>query len=78
MVDARPAFACPMCRSATANSEESKSRQPQAYFISILFMLAVPATIFTTLGVALVRMNRNEADVVRQLEQQNHPHSSDN
>jgi len=50
-------MACPMCKAAL----EEDSRLPNAYQTSILFMLSVPGTIFTTLGVGLVMLGRREA-----------------
>ena len=47
---AREAQACPMCKTAI----EEESNVPRAYMLSILFMLAMPATIFTGLGRRLV------------------------
>ena len=52
MVDA--AWACPMCKEAT----ETDSRLPQAYMFSILFMLAVPASIFTGFGIGFYRLSK--------------------
>ena len=51
------ASACPMCK--TANESESDDL-PRAYMLSILFMLAMPATIFTGLGFSLYRMTKRE------------------
>ena len=62
--------ACPMCKNAT----ETDSYQPRAYMYSILFMLAVPATIFGSLGFGLYRMNKSEKTALDELEEfeQNH------
>lgn len=46
---AQAASACPMCNQSIA--EEDKL--PRAYMVSILFMLGMPATIFTTAGLAI-------------------------
>jgi hypothetical protein len=51
------ADACPSCKAANATSE----RRPKAYMASILFMLAMPATVFTGFGVAFYRMSRKAA-----------------
>lgn len=48
------ALGCPMCKAAV----EEKDRRPQAYMYSILFMLAVPATIFSGLGFGLYKINQ--------------------
>lgn len=48
------AQACPSCKSAN----ESDDRRPQAYMASILFMLAMPATVFAGFGVAFWRASR--------------------
>ena len=48
--------ACPGCR--TAN--ETDSRRPTAYMYSILFMLGMPATVFSCFGIAFYRMSRRE------------------
>lgn len=50
------AGACPMCK----NANETDDHRPRAYMISILFMLAVPATIFTGLSVGLYRLSKRE------------------
>lgn len=55
-----PLAACPMCKNA---NEEVDSR-PRAYMYSILFMLAVPATVFTGFGIGMYRLSKREqADV---------------
>ncbi|MBL8815724.1 MAG: hypothetical protein JNL58_06815 [Planctomyces sp.] len=48
------AAACPMCKIAN----ESDDRRPRAYMYSILFMLAMPATVFTGFGISFYRMAR--------------------
>jgi len=50
------AMACPSCK----NANETDTRRPTAYMYSILFMLAMPATIFGCFGVAFYRMSRRE------------------
>jgi hypothetical protein len=51
------AEACPSCKAANATTD----RRPKAYMASILFMLAMPATVFTGFGVAFYRMSRKAA-----------------
>ena len=48
------ANACPNCKLAN----ESESSRPRAYMYSILFMIGMPATIFTGFGVSFYRMVR--------------------
>jgi len=48
------AEACPSCKAAN----EANTRLPLAYQASILFMLGVPATLITGLGVMLYRLNK--------------------
>jgi hypothetical protein len=43
------AEACPMCNQTIAN----ENALPRAYMYSILFMLGMPATVFTSFGVFL-------------------------
>lgn len=49
-----PAMACPGCK----NANETDSLRPRAYMLSILFMLGMPATVFTGFGLAFYRMAR--------------------
>ncbi len=49
-----PAFACPNCKAAN----ETDSLKPKAYMYSILFMIGMPATIFTGFSVSFWRMSR--------------------
>lgn len=46
---AQAASACPMCNQSIAQED----KLPRAYMVSILFMLGMPATIFTTAGLAI-------------------------
>ena len=46
---AASAHACPMCNQSIAEQD----RLPHAYMYSIIFMLAMPATVFTGLGTAI-------------------------
>lgn len=52
------ASACPMCKAAN----DQNDARPRAYMVSILFMLAVPACLFSGLGIGLYRLNRSEAE----------------
>lgn len=49
--------ACPMC----STNIESDQSLPRAYMYSILFMLAVPPTIFVGIGVAIYRAHARQA-----------------
>lgn len=51
------AAACPGCKNATATDP----LLPKAYMYSILFMLAMPATVFTGFGIAFYRLSRKAA-----------------
>lgn len=54
-----PAMACPGCK----NANETDNLRPRAYMLSILFMLGMPATVFTGFGFAFYRMaKRSPAD----------------
>lgn len=46
------ALACPNCKLAN----EADDNKPKAYMYSILFMIGMPATIFTGFGVSFYRM----------------------
>ncbi|MEO2025744.1 MAG: hypothetical protein ABGZ23_07665 [Fuerstiella sp.] len=48
------ATACPNCKFAN----ETESNRPKAYMYSILFMIGMPATIFTGFGISFYRMTR--------------------
>lgn len=63
---ASSAVACPMCKA----SVEEEDRRPQAYMYSIIFMLSVPATIMSGLGVGLYKINRADNAVAKELEEQ--------
>lgn len=49
-----PAMACPNCKAAN----ETDSLKPRAYMYSILFMIGMPATIFTGFSVSFWRLAR--------------------
>jgi len=48
------AIACPNCKFAN----ETESNRPRAYMYSILFMIGMPATIFTGFGISFYRMTK--------------------
>ncbi len=48
------ASACPNCKFAN----ETESNRPKAYMYSILFMIGMPATLFTGFGISFYRMTR--------------------
>ncbi|MAT16896.1 MAG: hypothetical protein CMJ46_16675 [Planctomyces sp.] len=48
------ASACPMCKEAN----ETESALPKAYMYSILFMISMPAIIFTGFGVKFYQLTR--------------------
>ena len=50
------ARACPMCRAAN----ETESSLPLAYMYSILFMLAVPASVLTGFGIGFYRLSKKQ------------------
>ena len=52
------ARACPMCKAGLDDNDA----KPRAYAASILFMLSVPACLFSSLGFGLWRLNRQEWD----------------
>ncbi len=55
------AVACPMCSVANENdlNPQAKNR-PQAYMYSILFMISMPATIFTGFGITFYRLSKKQ------------------
>jgi len=53
------ASACPMCNQSI---QEDKSL-PFAYQASILFMLAMPASMVMALGIGIYKMSRNENNI---------------
>ena len=61
---ATPVRACPMCKAANeADQGEDANRKPMAYMYSILFMLAMPATLLGSYGVIFWRMTRRAGSV---------------
>lgn len=59
---APPVQACPMCRYAneTCKDDQVRNARPRAYMYSILFMLAVPATLFTGYGFGFYRLHKQQ------------------
>ena len=49
-----PVQACPLCKEAN----ETDPNLPRAYMYSIIFMLAMPATVLTGFGVGFYRLSR--------------------
>ena len=58
-----PAAACPSCKAAN----ETESLRPRAYMYSILFMLAMPTTVFAGFGFCFYRMSRSEAEMAEMI-----------
>jgi hypothetical protein len=56
---ATPVLACPMC----AEANKADENRPKAYMYSILFMMSMPAIIFTGFGIGLYRLHRKHAAV---------------
>lgn len=57
--------ACPMCKLANEEGTESgtaaaANARPRAYMYSILFMLAMPATLLSAFGVSFYRLHRKQ------------------
>lgn len=50
------AEACPMCNAAN----EANDALPRAYMYSILFMLAVPASVLTGFGIGFYRLSKQQ------------------
>ena len=68
-------YACPMCKVANESDQEDKGAaapmqegkdRPKAYMFSILFMLAMPATLFSIFALSFYLMIRK----ARQMEPQ--------
>ena len=54
-----PSLACPMCQVANEDdTNKAAMARPRAYMYSILFMLAMPATIFTAFGVSFYQLSK--------------------
>ena len=67
-------MACPGCK----NANETESLRPRAYMLSILFMLGMPATVFTGFGVAFYRMARRSPADTAALEEYLQQHALQN
>lgn len=60
--------ACPMCQVANEDETNAASMaRPRAYMYSILFMLAMPASIFTVFGVSLYRLSQKRTALNEEL-----------
>ena len=69
------ADACPMCR----NANETDDSLPQAYMYSIIFMISMPAMIFTGFSVAFYRLSKQTQQIQpRELHLPNEDHSANN
>lgn len=55
------AEACPMCKAAVEDDDKSSQAVPKAYMYSILFMLAMPASLATVFGVSFYRLARKQS-----------------
>lgn len=58
------ATACPLCKfgnEAKQSAHEPANLRPRAYMYSILFMLAMPASMVTALGVGIYKLNKHES-----------------
>lgn len=55
-----PVQACPLCK----NANETEENLPKAYMYSILFMLAMPATVFTGFGIGFYRLSRKQQELL--------------
>lgn len=57
-----PAAACPMCKVANESKQDkAENLKPKAYMYSILFMLAMPATLLTGFGIGFYRLSKKNA-----------------
>ena len=59
-----PVQACPMCKTALEDTEDQDpalEARPKAYMYSILFMLSMPATLFSAFGIAFYRLSKKQA-----------------
>lgn len=53
--------ACPMCKVAQEDAEDpAVAARPKAYMYSILFMLSMPATLFTLFSVSFYRLSKRQ------------------
>ncbi len=63
---ATPAHACPMCKYANENNQQSEAEmaRPRAYMYSILFMIAMPMTLVTGYGLAFYRLSKKQREMM--------------
>lgn len=61
------ASACPLCKEAN----ETNPALPRAYMYSIIFMLAVPATVLTGFGIGFYRLAKSAKAAQAEAEQTN-------
>lgn len=66
VMGATPAHACPMCKYANENNQQSEAEQmrPKAYMYSILFMIAMPMTLASGYGLAFYRMSKKQQELM--------------
>jgi hypothetical protein len=60
------ATACPLCKfgnESKQSADEPVNMRPRAYMYSILFMLAMPASMATALGIGIYKMSRHEQNI---------------
>ena len=70
------AEACPMCKYANENNQQTEAERarPRAYMYSILFMLSMPATLFAGYSFAFYRMWSKQQELTQvSLEQADDP-----
>ena len=61
VVATTPVQACPLCKVANEESQDPGAQaRPRAYMYSILFMLSMPASIFTFFGVTFYRLSKKQ------------------
>ena len=54
--------ACPLCKAANESDQDGEvNTKPRAYMYSILFMLAMPATLLGSYGAIFYRISRSAA-----------------
>lgn len=66
----QPAQACPMCKYANENAEDSAemteaARRPRAYMYSIIFMISMPATILAGFSFSFYRMWKKQQELMQ-------------
>lgn len=66
VMGATPAHACPMCKYANENNQQSEAERmrPKAYMYSILFMIAMPMTLASGYGFAFYRMSKKQQELM--------------